>query len=85
MVPDVWPDAVEWDDVNTVHATAHGVSAEEIEQVIANGPTYRRNKRGRAGDLLAVGTTDGSRRLVVAVAWDAARRTVGPIPAREDR
>src|SRR5262245_35883566 len=30
-----------------------------IEQVIANGPTYRQNKRGRAADLLAFGETDG--------------------------
>jgi hypothetical protein len=85
VVPEVWPEAIEWDDTNSIQATAHGITAEEIEQVIANGPVYRRNKRGRAGDLLAAGTTDGGRRVVVAVAWDAARRTVRPITAWEDR
>jgi len=84
-VPEVWPEAIEWDDRNTAHATAHGVSVEEIEQVIVNGPTYRQNKRGRAADLLAFGTTDGGRPVVVAVAWDAAHRSIRPITAWEQR
>ena len=82
---EVWPEAIEWDEGNMAHATAHGVTVGEIEQVIANGPMYRRNKRGRAADLLASGETDGGRRVVVTVSWDAARRTVRPITAWEDR
>lgn len=29
-------DLIEWDDANMEHATAHGVSVDEIEQVITN-------------------------------------------------
>jgi hypothetical protein len=67
-----------------VHATTHGVSADEIDQVIANGPVYRRNKRGRSADYLAYGVTDGGRRVVVAVEWRAAIRVVRPITAWEE-
>jgi hypothetical protein len=52
--------------------------------VIANGPVYRRNKRGRSADYLAFGTTDGGRRVVVAVEWRAATRRVRPITAWEE-
>lgn len=82
---EVWPEVIEWDDGNLVHATAHGITVEEVTQVITNGPTYRRNRRGRAADLLAYGTTDGGRSVVVAVVWDAARRTIRPITAWEQR
>jgi hypothetical protein len=82
---EVWPELIEWDDGNLTHATAHGVTDEEINQVIANGPVYRANKRGRTADLLAVGVTDGGRRVVVAVVWDEARRSVRPITAWEDQ
>lgn len=47
-MPELWPEGTEWDDGNLGHATAHGISAAEIDQVIANGPVYRRNKRGRS-------------------------------------
>lgn len=83
-MPVIEPEAIEWDENNIHHATRHGVSVNEIEQVIASGPVYRRNKRGRAADLLAVGVTDGGRRVVVALSWDAATRTVRPITAWEE-
>lgn len=82
-MPELWPEGTEWDEHNLSHATAHGVSAEEIDQVVANGPVYRRNKRGRAADYLAIGTTDGGRNVVVAVEWRAATRRVRPITAWE--
>lgn len=82
-MPEILPETVEWDDENLAHATAHGISMEEITQVIANGPVYRRNRRGRAADLLAFGVTDGGRSVVVAVVWKAADRTVRPITAWE--
>lgn len=84
-MPEIWPEAIEWDEGNLSHATTHGVTAEEIEQVIVNGPTYRRNKRGRAADLLAFGVTDGGRAVVVAIVWDATRQVVRPITAWEDQ
>lgn len=84
-MPEVWPEAIDWDEGNEEHTTAHGVTVEEIEQVIANRALYWRNKRGRAADFLAFGETNGGRRVVVAVVWNAARRTVRPITAWEDR
>lgn len=83
-MPELWPEGVEWDDNNHIHATQHGISADEIDQVIANGPVYRRNKRGRSADYLASGTTDGGRRVVVAVVWLAATCRVRPITAWEE-
>ncbi|MEV6982403.1 hypothetical protein AB0M95_14235 [Sphaerisporangium sp. NPDC051017] len=62
-----WPAFIEWDERNEVHATGHGVSAIEIEQVLWNGPTYRLNKRHRSGDYIAVGHTDGGRHVAVVV------------------
>jgi hypothetical protein len=35
----VW-EAVEWDEHNEAHATRHGVSVAEIEQVLAAGPGF---------------------------------------------
>jgi hypothetical protein len=52
VVPE--PETIEWDDANIEHATRHGVSASEIEQVLRSGPTYRANRRG-TGDYLAEG------------------------------
>jgi hypothetical protein len=83
-MPELWPEGTEWDDGNLQHATAHGVSADEIDEVIANGAVYRRNKRGRSADYLAFGTTDGGRSLVVAVEWRPAVRRVRPITAWEE-
>lgn len=84
MTPALWPEGIEWDDGNLEHATAHGVSADEIDQVLANDPVYRRNKRGRSADFLAYGATDGGRRVVVAVEWRRANRVMRPITAWEE-
>lgn len=84
-MPELWPEGTEWDEGNLAHATAHGISADEIDQVIANGPAYRRNKRGRSADYLAFGITDGGRRVVVAVEWRQATRRIRPITAWEMR
>lgn len=83
-MPEVRPEGIAWDDGNLLHATAHGVSADEIDQAIANEPVYRRNKRGRSADFLAYGVTDGGRRVVVAVEWRHAARVVRPITAWEE-
>lgn len=80
-MPEINPESIDWDDRNASHATRHGVSLSEIEQVIENSPVYRRNKKGRQADFLAFGYTDGGRRVVVAVSWDATRRVIRPITA----
>ncbi|MDA8072877.1 MAG: hypothetical protein M0Z82_15080 [Actinomycetota bacterium] len=81
-------EAVEWDESNEAHATRHGVSVAEIEQVLAAGPVFRPDRRG-SGDYLAEGATegvtDGGRRVRVVVAHDPARRVLRPITAWELR
>lgn len=48
-----------------IHATRHGVSLDEMEQMFFNAPTVGRNKRRRAAPFTAVGRTDGGRRVRV--------------------
>ncbi|MDA8302215.1 MAG: hypothetical protein M0005_11925 [Actinomycetota bacterium] len=79
----VW-EAVEWDEHNEAHATRHGVSVAEIEQIHAARRAGRPGGRG-SGDFLAEGTTDGGRRLGVVVAYDPVRRVLRPIAAWEMR
>ncbi len=79
----VW-EAVEWDEHNEAHATRHGVSVAEIEQILAACPAFRPDRRG-SGDFLAEGTTDGGRRLRVVVVYDPVRRVLRPIAAWEMR
>ena len=62
-----WPTIIEWDEHNELHATRHKVSTLEIEQVLDNAPAYRANKRGRSGDYIALGHTDGGRRVAVVI------------------
>lgn len=71
---------MEWDESNEAHATRHGVSVAEIEQVLAAGPVFRSDRRG-SGDYLAEGVTDGGRRVRVVVAHDPARLVLRPITA----
>lgn len=80
-MPEINPESIGWNDRNVIHATRHGVSVSEIEQVLANNPIYRKNKKGRQADYLASGRTDGGRRVVVAVSWNSATREVRPITA----
>ncbi len=83
-MPELWPEGTEWDEHTTWSMPPHTASAaNEIDQMIANGPEYRRNKRGRSADYLAVGVTDGGRRDVVAVEWRPATRRTRPITAWE--
>lgn len=79
----VW-EAVEWDEHNEAHATRHGVSVAEVEQVLAAGPVLRPERRG-SGDFLAEGSTVGGRRVRVVVAYVPARRVLRPITAWELR
>jgi hypothetical protein len=44
---------------NTEHATCHGISADEIIQVLANKPRISRNQNHRSAGYSAFGPTDG--------------------------
>ena len=83
-MPELDPLDIQWDDDNLEHATGHGISADEIDQVIINRPSYRKNKNGRSGDYLAFGVTDGGRRVVAVVRWIADERLVPPITAWDE-
>lgn len=83
-MPELDPLDIQWDDYNREHATGHGISTDEIDQVIINRPSYRKNKAGRSGDYLAVGATDGGRRVVVVVKWIADERLMRPITAWDE-
>lgn len=79
------PEDIEWDEQNCEHATRHGVSVEEITQVVLGEPVVRRNRKGRSGDYFMYGRTRGGRRIVVVIAWDPARRAIRPITAWEQQ
>ena len=73
---------LEIDDRNELHVTAHGVSVVELEQVFEGNPRWVPNKKGRTGNFLMVGRTNGNRPVTAAVVYDDIRRTVRPISAR---
>jgi uncharacterized DUF497 family protein len=84
-MPDISPEQIDWDDANLGHATRHGVSFDEINQVLMSDPEYRTNAQGRSGDYVATGKTAGGRTVSVVVAWAPRTRTVRPITAWEEK
>ena len=53
----------EWDDGNVLHfELGHGIEPEEVEEVFANSPLFRRTKRGH---YVAFGPTSAGRYLTV--------------------
>jgi hypothetical protein len=75
-------DGVEWDESNLEHACRR-VTAEEIEQVIANASTVRRHRR-YADRILFTDRTDGGKLLTVVARYDAGHHLVRPITAWEE-
>lgn len=75
-------EVIEWDDGNLQHALVRA-SRREIEQVFANDPVIRRNSRGRTADYIAVGVTNGGRKLAVPFVHDPMRSSARPITAWE--
>ena len=67
------------DEDNEEHATAHGVSILEIQQIFANGVTIRRNRKNRSAEFIADGYTDGGTH--VAVPFDLIDGAARPITA----
>ena len=77
-------DAIKWDDNNRAHALIRATQ-DEIDQAIDNRTRITTNKRGRRGDLLVFGSTDGGRPLCISIAYDRWTFTARPITAWEDR
>lgn len=55
----------EWDEANEAKLWGHGIRAWEVEEVFVNGPVWAPNKKGRSGDYLMVGRTNGGRWLTL--------------------
>jgi hypothetical protein len=69
---------LDWDEGNLGHAQRHGVSRDEIEQVVRNMPETRQS-RSRDGEPIAdhyllIGVTDAGRRLTVVVLYPITRK-----------
>lgn len=75
-------DGVEWDESNLDHACRR-ITADEIEQVIANATSYRRHRR-YADRVLVSDRTDGGKRVTIVARYDAGRHFVRPITAWEE-
>jgi len=50
---------------------------------LLNDPVWRRDQENQSGDWIAVGETNGRRRLLVVVALDEVRRATRPITGWE--
>ena len=70
---------VELDEGNESELAAHQITALEAWQVLAGEPVWAPNRKGRAANWLAVGRTDGGRRLTLPVVYDSERRRARPI------
>lgn len=68
----------EWDEINSSHATRHGISQDEIEEAIEGATLVR---KGESGVYLAYGQTlDG--RFVLVVFQRKERGVIRPFAAR---
>lgn len=47
--------AFDWDDANVRHIARHGVTPEDAEYVLANGPLFFRNLPGRSATHVMIG------------------------------
>ncbi|MFC4533288.1 hypothetical protein [Sphaerisporangium dianthi] len=68
---------LDWDDWNIDHAQRHGISREEIEQVVRNMPDVRQSHRDGEPILdhyLLVGVTDAGRRVTVVVLYPVTKK-----------
>jgi uncharacterized DUF497 family protein len=71
----------EWDEANESELAdpRHPIQPWEVEQVFWNVPVWAPNRRGRSGDRIMVGRTDGGRRLTIVVQVKGATRQLRPI------
>ncbi len=71
----------EWDEANESELAQphHPVFPWEVEQVFQNRPVWAKNRKGRSGDYLMVGSTRGGRKLTVVVQPKPDSRKLRPI------
>ena len=70
---------LEWDDENEGHLARHGVTPEEVEEVLFFNPVVRRTRQGR---YLAFNQTLAGRHLLVVFAY-LRDQLARPITARD--
>jgi len=61
--------AFDWDDHNLDKLLGRGIHDWNVEEVFANDPVFRRNKRSGTATWLMLGRDDGGRRLVIGIVW----------------
>ena len=59
---------LEFDEDNEEKLAAHGISAMEVLELLANTFTLRRNKKNRSGARQLIGQTNGGRSLTIVLA-----------------
>ena len=59
----------DWDEHNLSHIAQHGVTPEEVQEVIENSPDERGIENRRGEMRFVEGETDSGRRLVVVATW----------------
>jgi hypothetical protein len=74
-------EGLEWDEANESELAQphHPIQPWEVEEVYWNRPVWAPNRKGRSGDWIMVGTTDGGRRLTIVVQVKSAVRLLRPI------
>jgi uncharacterized DUF497 family protein len=55
----------EWDEGNESELARHHITPSEVEQVFDNNPAWAANRRGRSGDWVMYGPTNGGRALTI--------------------
>ncbi len=61
----------EFDDGNMQELARHHITPEEVVEVFENNPTWAANKRGRSGDWVMYGRTNGGRPLTIVTLLDS--------------
>jgi hypothetical protein len=74
-------EGLEWDEANESELAQphHPIQPWEVEEVYWNRPVWAPKRKGRSGDWIMVGTTDGGRRLTLVVQVKSAVRQLRPI------
>ncbi len=73
----------EWDEDNESELWGHRIRPWEVEEVFWNRPVWAPNKKGRSGDYLRVGKTNGGRSLTIPVRPNAVTMQLRPITGWE--
>ena len=58
-------EVIEWDDINLLHATRHGVSGREIEQALSNAERTAPSRPPREDRRVVLARTNGGRLVKV--------------------